>query len=499
MSIAELDTSLAASLRLLSGRDTSGPSHHATMTATIDWSYRLLKDEAQQAFARLGVFLGGFDLEAASAVAALGSPDDAVELLTSLVEASLVRHISQTPLSRYRMLEPIRQHALVLLGDDEGEVLRTRFRHAGYFRDLVVKAEPHLFGQGQKEWLSRLDNDIDNLRASQAWWSDTDPAGFLDFAAAMAGYWFNRGSFTEGKSALETALSRQSETDVRRIDALIGLAQVCWVGADYQGVEEAAMEALAQAESLGDEPRATIARECVARAWLMSGRAGNAAPLFEQVRSDARRLAMPRWEADAAHFLGIAARQAGDHALAQELHQAARAGFEVAGDHFGVGYALGAESVDAWLLGDIDLARKLKSESIRLHEELGEARGAAEGRSVEALFDLDEGKFDAAYEHALQAACELRDIGSRRGVAVSLVLLARVKAARSDPRKGAVLVGLAEAVFGRPLTLLPPFATAGIVPSLERDLGADFQPALDEGRAIGWDGLDHWLKTQLEI
>jgi predicted ATPase/class 3 adenylate cyclase len=496
MSIAELDTSLAASLRLLSGRDTSGPSHHATMTATIDWSYRLLNDEAQEAFARLGVFLGGFDLEAASKVGAFGSPDDAVELLTSLVEASLVRHISQTPLSRYRMLEPIRQHALVLLGAGEGDI---RSRHAQFFRHLALEAEPHLLGIGQAEWMSRLDDDIDNLRAAQAWLAASDPAGALDFSTAMTGYWFHRAMFKEGKANLEAALSSHPDSGIRRIDALIGLSQICWVGADYERGAEAAAAALEQAEGASEEVRATIARQCLARSWLMSGHTDDAVPLMEQARKDARRLALTRWEADAAHFLGIAARQAGKLERAQELHQAAGAGFEAAGDLVSVGYAKGAEAVAAWLMGRIDLARMLASESVRIHEKFGEARGAAEGRGVAAMFDLDLGDLDAGYENALRALRELRDIGSRRLVAANLVLLARVETARGNPRTGAVLVGIAEAVYDRGVSALPPFVSAGIIPTLERDLGAEFQPALDEGRAIGWDGLDQWLKTQLEI
>ncbi|HJQ95885.1 MAG TPA: adenylate/guanylate cyclase domain-containing protein [Acidimicrobiia bacterium] len=496
MSIAELDTSLAASLRLLSGRDTSGPTHHATMTATIDWSYRLLDDEAQRAFARLGVFLGGFDLEAASAVGDFGSPDEVVELLTSLVEASLVRHISQTPLSRYRMLEPIRQHALVLLGAGESDI---RSRHAQFFRDLALQAESHLLGVGQTEWMSRLDDDLDNLRAAQAWLAASDPAGALDLSTAMTGYWFHRAMFKEGKATLEAAISSYPDSGLRRIDALIGLSHICWIGADYERGGEAAGAALEQARAAGEEAKATIATQCLARTWLMSGRTDDAVPLMEQARKDARRLALTRWEADAAHFLGIAARQAGELERAQELHQAAGAGFEAAGDLVSVGYARGAEAVAAWLMGRIDLARKLSSESVRIHEEFGEARGAAEGRGVSAMFDLDQGDLDSGYEKATRALRELRDIGSRRSVAANLVLLARIETARGSPQTGAVLVGVAEAVYDRGVNALPPFVSAGIIPTLERDLGPEYQPALDEGRAIGWDGLDHWLKTQLEI
>jgi predicted ATPase len=497
MSITELDASLAASLRLLAGRVVDGPPHHITMTATIDWSYQLLDDEVRRVFAPLSVFLGGFDLDAAVVVADFGSRDDAAESLSFLVETSLVQHVSQGRLSRYRMLEPIRQYALVLLGTSEERMRAARARHAHYFRNLAVEAEPHLFGVGQTEWLGRLDRDIDNLRAAYGWFEASERTRLLDFASAMAGHWFHRARFKEGRAALESALSAPSAPDTRRVDGLIGLSQLCWVGSDYRAAANAASEALELAHQFGDQQRAVIAKECLARSWLMMGRTDEAAPLLEGVRSEAHRLGMLRWEADASHFLGFVARQRGKHHLAQQFHQAARSGFEASGDLLSVGFALGAEAVDAWQLGQLDLARKLASESIRIHEEFGEARGAAEGRSVEAMFDLGEGNLSAAYELLLQAFNELRDIGSGRGVAATLTLLARVKTAGGNPRLGAVLIGIAEAIYGGGIEGLPPFVTAGIVSTLEHDLGVDFQPALNEGRAVGWDGLDQWLEQNL--
>lgn len=497
MSITELDGSLAASLRLLANREASGPSHHATMTATIDWSYQMLNEEAQHAFERLGVFVGGFDLASAAAVGEVTSRDDFVELLTALVETSLVQHLAQAPVSRYRMLEPIRQHALFLLGNEESQDRRTRTRHAQYFFDLALEAEPHLFGIGQMEWLSRLDNDIDNLRGAQAWLAVNNPSRLLDFSAAMAGYWFHRAMFNEGKAALEAALAGAADSDPRRIDTLIGMAQIYFVGADYQRSAESAAEALEQAQVLGDEPRALIAAACLGRAWLMMGRVRDASQLLEQARSGAKRLAMARWEADASHFLGIVARQAGDHRLAQELHRAARAGFEEAGDVVSVGYAIGALAVDAWQLGQMALARQLSSESRRRAEKFGEVRGAAEGKSVLALFELEDGNLEGAYDLAVRSLRELRDIGARRGVAANLVLLARVKTAHGSSRIGAVLLGIAEAVFGRSVEQLPSFVSAGIASTLEQELGSEYQPALNEGRSVGWDGLDRWLEAHL--
>ncbi len=100
--IARLDRRLP----LLAGRARDAPERQRTLRATIEWSYDLLTATEQRAFRALGVFAGGWTLEAAEEVA--GADLDTLE---SLIDKSLVRHDE----GRYSMLETIREYALVQL------------------------------------------------------------------------------------------------------------------------------------------------------------------------------------------------------------------------------------------------------------------------------------------------------------------------------------------------------------------------------------------------
>ena len=152
-------------------------AHHRTLRATMDWSYELLTDEERALLRRLSVFAGGFTLEAAEAVGSgSGIEEERVshgrvtappllDLLTSLVDKSLVLVMEQSGEARYRLLETVRQYGRERLGE-AGEKTEAGERHAEYFLRLAQEAEPELKGHGQVVWLDLLERDHDNLRAA---------------------------------------------------------------------------------------------------------------------------------------------------------------------------------------------------------------------------------------------------------------------------------------------------------------------------------------------
>jgi predicted ATPase len=142
------------------------------MRATLDWSYELLSEPEKDLFARLSVFAGGFDLEAAETVGEDRESDDedVLVLLGRLVEQSLV--LAEPGKGdeglRYRMLEPVRQYARERLGEGSEEY-ETGRRHAAYYLSLAERARPKLQGREEGEWLDRLEAENDNLRAAIGW------------------------------------------------------------------------------------------------------------------------------------------------------------------------------------------------------------------------------------------------------------------------------------------------------------------------------------------
>jgi len=183
---AEIEPRLDDAFRLLRG-GRSRIEHHRTLSAAVDWSYRLLTDDQRRLFDRLAVFAGSFDLAAAEAVAGTDpiDPIDVVDLLDDLVANSLVlaeRHGSTT---RYRLLEPLRQFAEDQLAHRR-EAQEIRDRHLRHFAAWTHRWQALFFtiGYGAP---AALDNDTANLRTAIDWAitrRDTDHA--LQLLAPMS-------------------------------------------------------------------------------------------------------------------------------------------------------------------------------------------------------------------------------------------------------------------------------------------------------------------------
>src|SRR5207249_3024416 len=135
---------------------------------------------------------------------------EVLDLLTLLVDKSLVLIDEQDGEARYRLLEPIRQYGRERL-EASGEVRDAQARHAACYVALAERAEPELHGPRQLTWLRRLDRELDNARAALGWaeaCGDTETV--LRLAGALWWYWWMRGHLREGQRWLEPALARDA-------------------------------------------------------------------------------------------------------------------------------------------------------------------------------------------------------------------------------------------------------------------------------------------------
>ena len=152
---------------LTAGRRTALPRHR-TLRATLDWSYELLTELERSLLHRLGIFAGGFTLEAATAVMSdTGLTASMVaEEIASLASKSLVSLDASVPSGRWRLLETIRAYALEKLAES-GEAEQVARRHAEFFRDLLA---PAMAGPlVAPDDLPGYAREIDNLRAALDW------------------------------------------------------------------------------------------------------------------------------------------------------------------------------------------------------------------------------------------------------------------------------------------------------------------------------------------
>src|SRR5207245_11284620 len=151
------------------GRRTAMPRHR-TMRAVVDWSYGLLSEDEQRFFRALGMFTGGFSVEAVTAMAmdAAKTRIDAIDRLADLVGKSLVVADVGGAKPRFRLLDTTRAYAIEKL-DESGERERIARRHAEYCRDLFERAETEALARPAREWLAHYAGEIDNLRSALDW------------------------------------------------------------------------------------------------------------------------------------------------------------------------------------------------------------------------------------------------------------------------------------------------------------------------------------------
>ena len=154
LSVEEISARLGDSFRLLAAGSRTARPRQRTLHATMDWSHELLSQKECVLFRRLSVFAGGFTLEAAESICA-GEElqrDEVLELLSQLLDKSLVVAQERDGAARYRLLETIRQYGKERL-EEVGEAAHVRERHAGYYLAVAEEAEPELKGERQVTWL----------------------------------------------------------------------------------------------------------------------------------------------------------------------------------------------------------------------------------------------------------------------------------------------------------------------------------------------------------
>jgi predicted ATPase/class 3 adenylate cyclase len=209
LTVTEINARLKDRYKILTGGARVLQERQQTLRALVDWSYDLLTLEEQRLFARLGIFVGGFDLSAAEQVCGSDplTSDDVLDILGSLVEKSLAMLDEHSDSGRYRMLETIRDYAREKL-EEASELAETGRRHSDYYFAESKAARDGMLGPDQAEWIQRVESDIDNIRSAiaLALSGGADPLVGVKTAVALHNFWLLRGYATEGRRILRAAL-----------------------------------------------------------------------------------------------------------------------------------------------------------------------------------------------------------------------------------------------------------------------------------------------------
>jgi predicted ATPase/DNA-binding winged helix-turn-helix (wHTH) protein len=260
LGIEGLAARLDESLQLLGVRRRTTMPRHQTMRAVVDWSYGLLSEDEQLVFRALGIFAGGFTVEAAAAVAmdAANTPTVAIDRLADLVAKSLVVADVSGTKPRFRLLDTTRAYAIEKLGAS-GERERIARRHAEYYRDLFERAEREVSARPSGEWLVDYAGELDNLRAALDWAFSPSGVESIGVALTVAAIplWLQLPMVDECRSRVQqvfASLAREAPIDARgemKLQAALAASLLFTKGA-IPAARQACTAALRLADSLGD-------------------------------------------------------------------------------------------------------------------------------------------------------------------------------------------------------------------------------------------------------
>ena len=385
MSVDQVLARLTDRFRLLTGGMRGAPDRQQTLQMSIDWSHDLCTTTEQELWRRLAVFAHGFEIDAAEAIAGDDLTTlDLLDLVTSLVDKSILIREEHDGIVRYRLLETLRDYGLERLRDagEDGELRR---RHRDWYQALVVRAEAEWIGPNQPERIARIARERANLRDALVYCA-TEPGEAENGLRIVNGlflFWISRGLLTEGRLWIDRVLAAQGdEPTPLRAKALAAATLL----AANQGDVETGAALIAQAydiaAQLGDQDTDIVVAHAAGHLEIYSGDLPEALLVLDGVLDKVRAEDNPLRLITTLLGLAMASAALGEPAKATEYTDEVLAITEMQGESLYRSYALLSRGLAVWH-DDPDQARPLFERALRLSGAVDDLLGSA--ICVEAL------------------------------------------------------------------------------------------------------------------
>jgi len=437
LSVQEINTRLENRFRLLTGGSRTALPRQQTMQATVDWSYELLSEQERLLLGRLSVFAGGWTLEAAEAVCSDDKIEDfeVLDLLTCLVDKSLVIAEEREGKSRYRLLETIREYGLQRL-QERGQEATWRSRHLEFFLALAKEAETKLTGAEQAEWLKRLQEEHDNLRSALKLCQqdqESNEAG-MRLAGNIWRFWEIRGYLSEGREHLQAALEQEGREHKTRLrgKALYATGVLAWRQGDYAVARAMQDECLGISRELGDKRGIAASLSNLGAVAKDQCDYAAARALYEESLAIHRELGNKKGIAVLLNNLGTVAREQGDYAVARAQFEESLAIERELGDKLGIASSLNNLGNVAHDQGDYAVVRAMREESLGISRELGDKWGIAYSLGYLGSMAARQGDYGAARALIEESLAIFQELGDKQGIALSLGNLGNVANDQGD-------------------------------------------------------------------
>ncbi len=360
---------------LLTRASRTAPQRQQTLRWCIDWSYQLCTPDEQRLWARLSVFAGGFELDAAEQVCGADpAPESMLDALSSLIDKSIVIREEPDDAVRFRMLETVRAYGREQL-QQTGEFQDLCRRHLDWYQRLALDAEAGWISDRQRDWLARLEREQPNFReALEFSMSDGSAASAeagLRIATALWMLWSFRGLFGEGRRWFDRALAHPTARSVPdRIRALYANTIMAAAQRDFQS----AAALLKQGRTLAEQDRSPMNEALLDYAEgslaLFRDEPARAVSFFEravEVFSSNRR---GHLHIAALMLLGWAHALQGDARRALEYHEQVLSITEACGESLFRSSALWGLGIAVWQQGERSHAQQLLRESLRVNQRM---------------------------------------------------------------------------------------------------------------------------------
>jgi non-specific serine/threonine protein kinase len=452
----EIDERLYDRFRLLADDARGVPDRHRTLWAAVDWSYQTLSESEKKMFRAVSAFAGGWTLDAAVAVCGPGGRVEegcdldelgVLDLLTHLVDKSLVNASDTGRETRYRMLETVRQYAAKQL-ETAGETIGAWSRHLDFHLALAEEAKPELTGAGQADWLERLEGRHENMLAAldRNELIEDGAAKAMRLCSAMMRFWRVHGHFKTGYRACITALARpeaQGRT-AERAGALLTAGVMAMLLGDYDHTTKHAFQSLTIERELGNQRGMARSLNTLGNSAYYQGDLGQAQRLHEESLAINRQLGETNGIATSLNNLANVAADCGSFGDAQRLYEEALEINRKIGNRASEAINLNNLGLAAYHCGDHLRAKELHVESLAIRRDLGDRHGVAEslnhlGKVARAESDL----LEARRLHRESLAVQ-HDLGDKLGMTDCLDAAAMLATSLGEHERAARLLGAVE-------------------------------------------------------
>ena len=466
LSVEQITERLDDRFRVLTGGARTSPPRHQTMRTAIGWSHELCTPAERLLWARVSVFAGGFDLDAAEYVCSGdGLPaDEVLDVLSELVAKSIVlRDVLPEGAGgadggagalraeaehgvRYRLLDTLREYGARWLRDS-ADAHRMRRRHRDWYLGLATWGEIEWFSARQAQTSDRTHRAHANLRAALDYCL-TEP-GEEQLALFLAGtlwyFWVGCGHLSEGRHWLDRALALSAEPTEARAKALWVTGYMATLQGDLARARPALEECRRQALATGDDRALAYAVHRQGCAALIGDELPRAAELFEEALWHYEKLGELNSNVVMAMFeLGLAMIFQGDTAGGEVWMGKVRDVCEEFGEQWAYAYGLFAVAYSEWLGGDPRAARAHAQECVRLSHGFRDLVGVVLGIEVLALLatepaedgtagDLREARLLQGAAHSIWRSVGIPLFGSRSFNAAHAACEARILAGLPEP------------------------------------------------------------------